>query len=469
LKDKNISNLLTLTWQGNWAMRNMLAITALLALIVGFLSPHAARAEFEIDITQGNVDPLPVALMLFEGSQKLQTAYGNALRGVIGGNLTRSGLFRVLSTKTFADQKQPFNKAPKFAVWRGFKTDILIVGEMKNITKRKLGISFRIWDIQARKQLLGLQLTANKNNIRRAGHLISDAIYQRLTGEDGYFDTRIVYVEEKGPKDKRKKRLAIMDQDGRNKEYLTDDSHIVITPRFSPTLQEITYVSFIKKRARVHLYNIETKTHETIAEFDSISFAPRYAPAGSTLVFSLAKGGRTNIYTMDLRSRKIRQLTDENSINTAPSYSPDGKYITFESDRGGKQQVYVMRANGSRVRRISFGKGLYGTPVWSPRGDLIAFTKQYKGRFLIGVMRPDGSGERILTSGFHNEAPTWSPNGRVIIFYRETPGTDGGPSIWSVDLTGYNERRIKTKTFASDPAWSPKLGKGLPVKQPKKQ
>ena len=462
---RTIYDSLTLMPYDSKAMRNLLFITALIAILVGFFSP--AKAELEIDITQGNVDPLPVALLPFEGSSRLQLTYGKTMREVIGGDLARSGLFRVLSSKISQGEKQPFNRAPKFSVWRSFKTDILIVGEMKNITKRRLGIAFRIWDIQARKQLLGLQLTADKNNIRRAGHLIADAVYQRLTGEDGYFDTRIVYVEEKGPKDDRKKRLVIMDQDSNNKEYLSDDSHLIITPRFSPTLQEITYVSFINKRARVHLYNIDKKTHETIAEFDSISFAPRYHPNGTTLIFSLAKRGRTNIYTMNLRTRKIRQLTDEDSINTAPSFSPDGKYITFESDRGGKQQVYVMRANGSRVRRISFGSGLYGTPVWSPRGDLIAFTKQYRGRFLIGVMRPDGSGERILTSGYHNEGPTWSPNGRVIIFYRETPGSDGGPAIWSVDLTGYNERPVRTKTFASDPAWSPKLGKGLPVKQPK--
>lgn len=443
-------------------MRNLFAIIALLAMIAGFFKP--AQAETEIDITQGNVDPLPIAVALFEGSRDLQASYGKTLLQVIRGDLIRSGLFRGLKNSIFAEQKISFNKSPKFGIWRGFGTDILIVGEMKNITKRRLGISFRVWDIQARRQLLGLQITADKSNIRRAGHLIADAVYQRLTGEDGYFDTRIVYVEEKGPKDLRKKRLMIMDQDGARKEYLTDDSHIIITPRFSPTLQEITYVSFVSKRARVHLYNIEKKTHEIIAEFDSISFAPRYAPNGSTLVFSLAKGGRTNIYTMNLLTRKIKQLTDENSINTAPSYSPDGKYIAFESDRGGKQQIYVMRANGSRVRRISFSAGFYGTPVWSPRGDLIAFTKQYKGRFLIGVMRPDGSGERILTSGFHNEGPTWSPNGRVVIFYRETPGSKGGPSIWSVDLTGYNERRVQTGTFASDPAWSPKLGKGLPIK-----
>ena len=436
----------------------------LCAICFWFFSPSLVRGEISVDITQGNVDPLPIAIMPFEGSKDLQRRYGRVLRQVVSGDLKRSGLFKSLALKRIGDQKQPFDKAPIFGTWRALRADILVIGQIKDISARRLGISFRIWDIQAREQLLGLQITADKANIRRAGHLLADSIYQRLTGEDGYFDTRIVYVEEKGPKDLRKKRLVIMDQDGANRKYLTDDSHIVITPRFSPTLQEITYVSFIKKRARVHLYNIEKKTHETIAEFSSISFAPRYAPNGTTLIFSLAKGGKTNIYTMNLRTRKIRQLTNDPSINTAPSFSPDGKYIAFESDRGGKQQIYVMRANGSRVRRISWAAGLYGTPVWSPRGDLIAFTKQYGRRFLIGVMRPDGSGERILTSGFHNEAPTWSPNGRVVMFYRETPGTKGGPSIWTVDLTGYNERKIKTPTFASDPAWSPKLGPSLPLK-----
>ncbi len=433
-----------------------LALIFLLAL-----GADPGRAEVEIDITQGNVDPLPIALLPFEGSRKFKEKFGEQLRDVIAGNLTRSGLFRILDKKRFVGQKQPFDKAPKFSIWRALRADILVVGRMSSLTERRLAISFRIWDTHAREQLLGLQLTADKKNIRRAGHLIADSVYQRLTGEEGYFDTRIAYVEEKGPKDDRKKRLTIMDQDGVGREYLTDDSHIIITPRFSPTLQEITYVSFIDKRARVHLYNVEKKTHETIAEFSSISFAPRYAPNGTTLVFSLAKGGKTNIYIMNLRTRQIKQLTDDASINTAPSYSPDGRYISFESDRGGRQQVYVMRADGSRVRRISWGQGVYGTPVWSPRGDLIAFTKQYKGRFLIGVMRPDGSGERILTSGYHNEGPTWSPNGRVLLFYRETPGTKGGPRIWSVDLTGYNERPVKTPTFASDPAWSPRIGPGL--------
>ena len=434
----------------------------LLALILMFtVRPDPARAVVEIDITQGNVDPLPIALLPFEGSRQFQEKFGKEVIKVITGDLTRSGLFRVLGKKRVAGQKQDFDKAPKFSTWRALRADILVVGRISALTERRLAISFRIWDTQSREQLLGLQLTADKKNIRRAGHLIADSIYQRLTGEEGYFDTRIVYVEEKGPKDDRKKRLTIMDQDGSNREYLTDDSHIVITPRFSPTLQEITYVSFIEKRARVHLYNIDKKTHETIAEFSSISFAPRYAPDGMNLIFSLAQGGKTNIYKMNLRSRKINKLTDDASINTAPSYSPDGRYIAFESDRGGKQQIYVMGANGSGVRRISWGQGVYGTPVWSPRGDLIAFTKQYRSRFLVGVMRPDGSGERILTSGFHNEGPTWSPNGRVLLFYRETPGTKGGPGIWSVDLTGYNERRVKTPTFASDPAWSPRIGPGL--------
>ena len=430
-------------------------------LAVQAAQPDSASAELEIDITQGNVDPLPVALLPFEGSSQFRQTFGKVLHDVINGDLTRSGLFRILKETRVADQQQPFDKAPKFSTWRALRADILVIGRMSQLTQRRLAISFRVWDTQSREQLLGLQLTADKQNMRRAGHLIADAIYQRLTGEEGYFDTRIVYVEEKGPKDARKKRLMIMDQDGANREYLTDDAHLIITPRFSPTLQEITYVSFIDKRARVHLYNVEKKTHETIAEFSAISFAPRYAPNGTTLIFSLANEGKTNIYTMDLRARKIEPLTKSTSINTAPSYSPDGRSITFESDRGGKQQIYVMRADGSRVRRISYGRGIYGTPVWSPRGDLIAFTKQYKGRFLIGVMRPDGGGERILTSGFHNEGPTWSPNGRVLLFYRETPGSRGGPSIWSVDLTGYNERPVKTPTFASDPAWSPRLGQGL--------
>ncbi|MEM9750302.1 MAG: Tol-Pal system beta propeller repeat protein TolB, partial [Pseudomonadota bacterium] len=291
-------------------------------------------------------------------------------------------------------------------------------------------------------------------------HIISDAIYKRLTGEDGYFDTRVVFVAESGPKTERVKRLAIMDQDGANPSFLTDGSYTVLTPRFSPTAQQITYMSYADRTPQVYLFNIETGEQEILGDFPGMTFAPRFSPDGSKVLMSLERSGNSDIFVMDLRRRTTQRLTFSPAIDTSPSMSPDGRRITFSSDRGGQgEQIYVMKADGSDARRITFGDGRYGTPVWSPRGDLLAFTKQKRGKFFIGVIRADGSGERLLTESFLDEGPTWAPNGRVLMFFRQTPsrrdGTGGSVRLWSVDLTGYNLRPVQTPGDASDPAWSP--------------
>jgi len=312
-----------------------------------------------------------------------------------------------------------------------------------------------LWDVVAEEQMAGLQFFTTPENWRRIGHLVADAIYERLTGETGYFDTRIVYVSESGAKNNRVKKLAIMDQDGFAQSELTRGNALALTPRFSPTAQEITYLSYYRNKPRVYLLNIETGQQEVVGDFPGMTFAPRFSPDGQKIIMSLERNGNSNIYTMDLRTRETRRLTSSLAIDTAPCYAPDGGQVVFESDRMGSQQLYVMEADGSNVRRISYGEGRYATPVWSPRGDLIAFTKTLNGRFLIGVMKTDGSGERILTEGYHNEGPAWSPNGRVIAFFREGRGADKGPTLWTVDVTGYNERPISTPGWASDPAWSP--------------
>ena len=272
----------------------------------------------------------------------------------------------------------------------------------------------------AAKEIIALAFTTTPNNWRRVGHIISDKIYERLTGEQGYFDTRIIFVSETGPKNQRIKKLAIMDQDGFNTKYLTLGNELVLTPRFNPANQMVTYLSYFKNLPRVYLLDIETGVQEVVGNFPGMTFAPRFSPDGKKIIMSFAKDGNSDIYTMDLTSRVVERITEHSSIDTSPSYSPDGKFICFNSDRSGLQQIYVMKNDGSNIKRITFGDGIYGTPVWSPRGDLIAFTKVRKGRFYIGVMRPDGSGERLLTENFYQEAPSWSPNGRVLIFYRET-------------------------------------------------
>ena len=416
-----------------------------------------AQAVVEIDITRGNLQPIPVAIPVFTGGSLTDQELGFKIAKVVSADLERSGLFKPLPRESFIERISDINRKPRFADWRVLKAQAVVLGHIERLPDGRIKAVFRLWDVFAEKQLAGQQFFTRQQNWRRVGHIIADAVYERLTGEKGYFDTRIVFIDEQGPKDKRVKRLAIMDQDGANLRQLTSGRDLVLTPRFSPTRQEITYLSYSRGKPRVFLLNLVTGQKEIVGDFPGMSFAPRFSPGGDKIIMSLQREGSANIHIMDLRSRRTFQLTQTDAIDTAPSFAPDGRQVVFESDRSGNQQIYVMGADGSGQRRISFGEGRYSTPVWSPRGDLIAFTKQISGRFLIGVMRPDGSGERILTEGYHNEGPTWAPNGRVLMFFRESPGPRGGPKLYTIDLTGYNERIVPTPAFGSDPAWSPTI------------
>ena len=430
--------------------RNLLRLLVVLTGLAASLPQ--AWALVEININKGNVEPLPIAVTDFVASGDL----GQRITDVIAADLKRSGLFAPVAKQAFIEKISNPDQAPRFEDWKVINAQALVTGRVTQEGDGRLRAEFRLWDTFAGQQLTGQQFFTQPENWRRVAHIIADAIYERLTGEKGYFDTRIVYVAESGPKTARKRQLAIMDQDGFNARALTNGNDIVLTPRFSPNRQEITYMSFEGNQPRVYLLQLETGQREVVGNFPGMTFSPRFSPDGQKVIMSLQQEGNSNIYTMDLRSRTTTRLTSTAAIDTSPSYAPDGTQIVFESDRGGKPQLYVMGADGSNQRRISFGDGSYSTPVWSPRGDLIAFTKQSGGKFSIGVMKTDGSGERILTSGFHNEGPTWAPNGRVLMFFRQAAGA-GGPQIYSIDLTGYNEQVVPTKGFASDPAWSPLL------------
>jgi len=431
-----------------------LAASVVLTVIAMAAGSWPAHAVVELNITQGNIQPLPIAIPDFASDGSVDAKAAREISNVVSNDLKSSGLFIPIDQAAFIERGLDVGRAPRFEDWRPINAQALVIGKISNNDGR-LRAEFRLWDVLSGKQLAGEQFFTRPKDARRIGHIIADVIYERITGEKGYFDTRVVFVDESGPKNKRVKRLAIMDQDGYNVRLLTTGQDLVLTPRFSPSTQEITYMSFEGNNPKVYLLNIETGQKEIVGSFPGMTFAPRFSPDGQRIVMSLEQGGNANIYSMDLRSRRTVQLTNSPAIDTSPCYSPDGRQIVFESDRDGSQQIYVMNANGSGQRRISSGRGSYSTPVWSPRGDLIAFTKLAGGEFLIGVMRPDGSGERILTEGFHNEGPTWAPNGRVLMFFRESPGAKGGPRLFTIDLTGYNERLVATPSFGSDPAWSP--------------
>lgn len=443
-------------------MRKLLS----LILAILYFTTSSASAQLNVSISGANQAPIPIAFPNIISDNNgvgafLGFSYANKVRDVVLADLERSGLFRIISERSYIQKFNSFSDEPIFGDWRILNAQVLVQSAIEEESGNELKLSFKIWDIISQKELLYELYTADKDNWRRLAHSMADAIYERLTGDKGYFNTVIAYISESGPSSKRVKRLALMDQDGDGHQFLTSGANLVLTPRFSPDMQYIAYLSYVNNKPRVYMYNLRTQKTELLGNFPGMTFAPRFSPDSSSILLSFSKNGVTDIYEMDLATRQSKKLTTGPHIDTSPSYSPDGQKIVFNSDRGGNQQLYVMNRDGSNVERISFRQGSrYATPVWSPRGDYIAFTRMEGNSFYIGVMYPDGTGERTLASGFIVEGPTWSPNGRVLMFQRQNKGTattNAPIQLYSVDVTGQNERLVLTPGDGSDPAWSPLL------------
>ncbi len=442
-------------------MRLLKALT-LAILCLGAAIPATAQERsgpLRIEITEGVIEPLPIAVPTFIAENPAAQEYADAIARVIAADLTGTGLFREIPRDAFISRITSFDSTIQYSDWKAINAQAVVTGAVSAAGDGRITVKFRLFDVFADAQLGdGLQFGGSAGSWRRMAHKVADAVYSRITGEGGYFDSRVVFVAESGPKDARLKRLGVMDYDGANVQYLTDSSSIVLAPRFSPTGDRVLYTSYETGSPRVFVLDVGTVQRRALdLPAETMTFAPRFGPDGQTVVFSLTEGGNSDLYATNVNGGGIQRLTSTPSIETAPGFSPDGSRIVFESDRSGTQQLYVMPAAGGEPTRISFGQGRYGTPVWSPRGDLIAFTKQNEGRFHIGVMRVDGSEERLLTASFLDEGPTWAPNGRVIMFTRGTQGAGGEPALYSVDISGRNLRRVQTEGPASDPAWSPLL------------
>jgi TolB protein len=420
-----------------------------------------AHAQLRVVITEGQVAPTPIAIADFTGPDGEVTEIGRQMSAIISNDLESSGLFQPIDSAAFISPPKSPSIRPNFADWSPVGAKGLLVGSAYTDENGMLQVEFVLWDVVTQKDITQGSGNSDPAGLRQLSHKIADYVYEEFTGDTGYFDTQIVYVAESGSQAQRVKRLAIMDQDGHNHRYLTNGLDLVLTPRFSPTANEVAYLNYFNEEPNVYLLDVFTARTERLGSFPGMTFAPRFGPDGDKLIMSLAKDGLTDIYEMDMRTQSITQLTKSASIDTSPSYSPNGKRIVFNSDRGGAQQLYVMNSDGSKVKRISFGDGRYATPVWSPRGDIIAFTKMTGGTFYIGVMNVDGTGERLLAQGFLVEAPTWAPNGRVLMYFKQQPfkddGSGGNTALYRVDITGFNEGRIITPSDASDPAWSPLL------------
>jgi TolB protein len=419
-----------------------------------------AQALLNIDITQGSIQPMPIAIVDFTSDGRSYSGYQEdlttAIPQVITADLKRSGLFAPLDPNAFIQDPEEAYTAPRHADWRVLNTHALVVGKITE-QGNQIRFEFQLYDVLTEQRIGGFALVADQTDWRRVAHKFADAIYQAITGEEGYFDTKIVYVSESGRGRFARTRLAIMDQDGANHRYVSDGKNLVMTPRFSPNMHQITFLDFgaNRKTPRVYVMDTNSLQKRQLGQFPAMSFAPRFSPNGENVIMSIAQQGNSSIYVMNLRTGIVSRLTTGPVIDTSASYSPKGDQIVFNSDRGGNQQLYTMNADGTNIQRISFGEGRYATPVWSPRGDLIAFTKMEEGQFYIGVMRTDGTGERLIAQGYLVEEPTWAPNGRVLIFTRQERKSKS--QLYMVDITGYNEQRILTPNSenALSPAWSP--------------
>ena len=439
--------------------RLVFMIAMIFSLLPAALTAQERSGPLRIEITEGVIEPVPIAVAPFLAENAAAADFAQQITAVVSADLTGTGLFRDVPRDAYISQVSSFDGPVSYADWRAINVEALVTGAVTLTSDNRLIVKFRLFDIFTGQPLGdGLQFAGGTDSWRRVAHKVADQVYSRITGEGGYFDSRVVYVEETGPKNARLRRLAIMDYDGANVQYLSDASSIVLSPRFSPTGDRVLYTSYESGFPAIYELSVGTVTKRPLdVQAEGLAFAPRFAPDGRSVVYSRSDAGNTDIYRLDLASGQRTRLTSAPSIETAPSFSPDGSRIVFESDRSGTQQLYIMSAGGGEATRISFGQGRYGTPVWSPRGDYIAFTKQNAGRFHIGVMRTDGSQERLLTASFLDEGPTWAPNGRVLMFTRESAGADGEPAMFSVDISGRNLRRVPTATAASDPAWSPLL------------
>lgn len=436
-------------------------IRVVFATVLSVFVISSTRAELHVDIVAGGVDPISIAVQKFEVDKGVSSSDAKMLRDVVENDLKRTGLFRIVNHDAFPEYVK-MNQMPNFTNWMAIKVAALVQASVKLEGKDNYKLEFYLWDVNGKEQIEAQSLVASKKSVRRLAHIMADAIYERLTGEIGYFDTQIVFIAESGDVTARNKRMAIMDQDGYGMRYLSDKKTFVMSPHFSPNMSTVVFLSYRNDDPMVWALNLENGDQTQLGNFGGMNFAPRFSPDGAHVALSLVKNGTTNIYEYDVYAKTLKQLTFDKGIATSPSYSPDGRYLAYNSDSSGSQQIHVLDLKTGNQRRISFGAGRYATPAWSPDGQFIAFTKMADDTFYIGIMNPDGRHEKILAGGWYMEAPSWAPGSRRVVYYeteRSEDGEDRISHIRSVDITGQNlyDIELPDGLNGTEPTWSPKM------------
>ena len=380
-----------------------------------------ARAQLTIDMTRPTFEPVPIAIVDFAGDR-----VGADIANVVRNDLQNSGLFRSIPPSSFIQQDVNASAPPRFPDWRQIGAAGVVVGQVSQ-AGGNIKVDFRLWDVVVGNQAAGLSLhqPARQLAAARPHHRRRDLQARDRRGGLLRHPRRLCRRERPGQRARQAHRHH---GPGRRQQPLHHRRpHHRASRRASrrrcrrsstwPTRED-------RSPPRVYLQNVDTGRRELLGNFPGMSFAPRFSPDGTKVVMSIvAERPAATSTRWTCAAARCARLTNTPAIDTSPCYSNDGTQIVFNSDRGGSQQLYVMSAGGGGERRISFGEGRYATPVWSPRGDCIAFTKITGGSFGIGVMRPDGGGERMLATGFLVEGPTWAPNGRVLMFFRQQPNS----------------------------------------------
>tara|TARA_B100001989_G_scaffold120016_1_gene84564 strand:+ start:617 stop:1942 length:1326 start_codon:yes stop_codon:yes gene_type:complete len=415
----------------------------------------------EIDVTEGKIEPLPIAIVEFNQENKNEDNYSSKIQNIISNNLGNTGLFKILPNDSFLQSESEVFFQPLFSDWKLIDANFLVSGKV-TLENNRLKVNFKLWDVYQEKLVINKNISGvSRSDWRILSHIISNLIYEKITGEKGYFDTKLVYVAEEGTQEKKIKKLAIMDYDGNNHEILTDGNELVLTPRFSPDGKNIVFLKYKNNKASVYLMNIKSRKTKILGNFSGMSFAPRFDPNGKKIIFSLTDRGKSNIFIQNLENNEKFQVTNNKYINTSPYFSPDGNKIVFSSDRAGKQNLYIkgIKTISSKVERITYGKGNYATPAWSPRGDYIAFTKSYRKKFFIGLIKTNGKGERLISEGYLTDGPSWSPNGRTLVFFKTVKNINNQyeTKLFTIDITGNLEKELITPYQASDPDWGPSI------------